>query len=648
MSGKADWSFQEDAVNKTSSEFILDPSARKLIVIPTGGGKTITAIRCVNELIERGVLSKEKKAIWATHRKQLKKQTEDVLKNEKNKKRFKLHKDINKILEICMKEEARKILNQDKEDTYKLLIIDEAHHSAANTYKEFFSKKKLGILGLTATPTRTDDCTLEFDDVAYTITFRELMKRNVITLPTFRKINTDVTVYASSLKLDRNPELDKFDTEERNRKIAEDIIKDHKHLHKKIVIFVGSNAHVKNLYEAIHLVNEDYNEPYEHVGYIFGDNNNEKGVTNEAYLKWHKKIKSSILINCKLLNEGYDDPSLDTIIMAVPTRSLLYYMQCVGRVVRNPEEGHGEDVYVVEVCDNLPNIGYRIDNRWLFADISDVLEPKVIDAEFYDLGSFRKNIKKILKEHNVSEGYIKKIEKQISDNKLDLESISLLLYNPLKESSIKQNNGWKPFLITSRNRDTYIPLFNTLSNNISRYYKLNHDYLLFDKFKISRKDEYFKDGSMTTDFFSALKHSYDEIDEKKEVKRLKYISFSLVDTYPQGFLEFIEECHNSAYLKNEFKNISNQTRYVLKFPLMLTGFEGYCANETEFQFCEKFRAILKDIKNTENLATHSTKVFENINGLCDVPLPLKYIKSLVYIVRDDLNYYYEVQGDKNE
>ena len=341
---KQDWGFQDDAVRNILDDFTKEPTSKNLLVIPTGGGKTIAAMKAISALIKSGFLTETKRAIWITHLKQLKAQTEDVLNKKENIKEYKLSNKITKILEIRMKNEAKKIIDKDIKKEYKLLIIDEAHHSAANEYKGFFTKK-IGILGLTATPTRNDDSKLEFDKISYSITFRDLIKRNVIIEPKFHSLKTGMNINATSLELSdkNNIELDKFDTEARNQTIAENIFKN-KDIYKKVIVFASSKKHVKNIFNVIRKRNKFLNEPYDHVGYILGGDENEENIKNEEYLKRHKKKKSSILINCQVLSEGYDDPSINTVVMTIPTKSLLYYMQCVGRVVRNPKIRDENDV----------------------------------------------------------------------------------------------------------------------------------------------------------------------------------------------------------------------------------------------------------------------------------------------------------------
>ena len=367
---KPDWSFQEEAVKKIVGSFKDNPKDKTLLVMPTGGGKTIAAIRAINNLIEKNFLSKEQKALWIVHTKALKDQVEREINKEENKKNLKFHKDLSKILEVKMKTAANKILRLPLSQNYKLIIIDEAHHSAATTYSNFF-RKNIGVLGLTATPTRNDELELDFNDIVYSITYRELQQRNVILIPEFENIHTNIFVYAKSIKIQKNQEeLEKFDTKERNIKITKEIFKRREKL-KKILIFTGTINHARRLYEELDKENKILNCPYQHIGYIYGGDNNEKNIKNNDYLEEHKRYKKSILVNCKLLNEGYDDPSINAIVMATPTSSILYYLQCVGRVVRNPYPKKYEKSYVLEVVDKLPNINYRIDNRWLYADISD-------------------------------------------------------------------------------------------------------------------------------------------------------------------------------------------------------------------------------------------------------------------------------------
>lgn len=515
---KPDWSFQDDAVNCILKDFNKNNISRNLLVIPTGGGKTVAAIRIINKMINSKFLDKNKRAIWVVHTKALKDQAEEERDKENNKTKFKFNQELSEILEIKMKAEALNIVNSNHGVEYKLIIIDEAHHSAAKTYQEFF-EKKIGILGLTATPTRTDNAQLDFDKISYSITFNELERRGVILNPEFITSKTNFEINATSLNYPEDiNELNKFNFKERNKLIAEIILKN-KNKFKKVIVFAGTNNHAKLIYEAIRIQNKIKGNLFEHVGYIFGNNDNEKNIKNKEYLKEHKKYKTSILVNCHLLNEGYDDPNINTVIMATPTSSMLYYMQCIGRVVRNPFSGRMNKSFVVEIVDKLPNIRYRIDNRWLYADISDFLEPEIIDRKVIDYAEFRKEIINIFKKYRVKKEYYKFIPEDE-----DFEGNSFLLFH----GSPDENSHWRPLFITKENRSKYILLFNEISSNIERYQKINLDFLLFNRLDIPRDDQYFSIRDFRIGFIESLKRASRRKSSNKKVDCLKYITFRKV------------------------------------------------------------------------------------------------------------------------
>ena len=88
--------------SKDKSELEIDdlkknPDGRGLVVIPTGGGKTLTAIKTVNKLIHDKYLTKEDTVLWVTHLRVLLEQTRNVAKNPRWKKEFNFHKDLNLI-----------------------------------------------------------------------------------------------------------------------------------------------------------------------------------------------------------------------------------------------------------------------------------------------------------------------------------------------------------------------------------------------------------------------------------------------------------------------------------------------------------------------------------------------------------------------
>ena len=61
--------FQREAVDNLINDFDENRAGRYLLVIPTGGGKTFTAVKAVNELFEKQVLDPTSdRVLWTAHR----------------------------------------------------------------------------------------------------------------------------------------------------------------------------------------------------------------------------------------------------------------------------------------------------------------------------------------------------------------------------------------------------------------------------------------------------------------------------------------------------------------------------------------------------------------------------------------------------
>ncbi|RKJ60046.1 helicase, partial [Butyricicoccus sp. 1XD8-22] len=85
------------------------------------------------------------------------------------------------------------------------LVIDEAHHATAKTYREIIEivnkkTRKSKILGLTATPFRTAEKErgllkkVFVDDIIYEVSLRTLISRGILARPIFEKIQTHIPI----------------------------------------------------------------------------------------------------------------------------------------------------------------------------------------------------------------------------------------------------------------------------------------------------------------------------------------------------------------------------------------------------------------------------------------------------------------------
>ena len=481
----------------------------------TGGGKTLTAIRATNEMIKQGIISKQDKVLWVVHTLSLHSHAIKNLNRKENYSKFALFPELVSVIDVKMKADAVKEIEVSSK--YKLIIIDEAHHAAATTYETFF-EYPIGILGLTATPRRMDQRELPFDKVSYSTTFRELVRRKVVLLPKFLPdLNTNIAIDTNSLQ--EEDQLERFNLEKRNQLIAHYIFREaDKFKFQKVIVFVGTNSHVKSLYETLKSNNEMSKNKFGHIGYIFGGNNNEKLISNEKYLDWHHSQDSSILVNCKLLNEGYDDPNIDAVVMATPTNSILYYMQCVGRVVRRPEDNINANAFVIEIVDKLPNISYRIDNRWLFAEISDYLEPLIEDVKkFWPLRTIRL-FKKLL----AHRAKLSDLSKSDIFSLLLGKKINILLFNDVPQNIL---GTWR-ILSLPEDDEEKIQMFNELSENIEDYHDRNHEYLFEQRYNLIAGNAPINSRVYRASLMAALYRAFENKMQKKKVDSLIYLSIN--------------------------------------------------------------------------------------------------------------------------
>lgn len=222
-------------------------------------------------------------------------------------------------------------LERFRETDFDYLIIDEAHHAAAETYQKVLGwfKPKF-TLGLTATPERADDKdileifknTAHRLDIQTAVEIGELVPVRCIRIHT----NIDLTkVRFNSVQYNIRDLESKIYVPERNTLIV-DTFMDYVPT-KRTVIFCASVKHAEQIAAMIR----------------------ERGVAAEAvsgsmksserkeYLAKFAKGEIKALCACDLLNEGWDCPETEVLFMARPTMSKVLYTQQLGRGMRLAE-----------------------------------------------------------------------------------------------------------------------------------------------------------------------------------------------------------------------------------------------------------------------------------------------------------------------
>lgn len=236
-------------------------------------------------------------------------------------------------------------LDQFRDDAFDYLIVDEAHHAAADTYQKVLSYFKPSFtLGLTATPERTDDNKVILDifkntahklDIQTAVEIGELVPVRCIRIHT----NIDLTkVRFNSVQYNIRDLESKIYVPERNRLIVDtwlQYVRD-----KRTVAFCASVKHA------------------EQVAVLFGKAGIRAaavsgGMKQSERREFQDKFVSreiQVLCACDLLNEGWDCPEIEVLFMARPTMSKVLYTQQLGRGMRLYEGK--ESLMVFDFVDN--------------------------------------------------------------------------------------------------------------------------------------------------------------------------------------------------------------------------------------------------------------------------------------------------------
>jgi superfamily II DNA or RNA helicase len=622
-------SFQKHAVAAIERDFSEKLNGRYLLVIPTGGGKTFTAVKAVNRLFENNILQSDSdKVLWTAHRIELLDQAKDAFQEygKNDKACFE-----NQLIFQMISGVSQKLSS---ESSIKLVVIDEAHHGAANSYKPIFENNRIGILGLTATPSRHDGKPLDFERESFSIGFPDLVKKGIILKPEIRYVEGG----EYDIKGLEDDDLETLNNHYRNQKIIDEL-SENNYKYKKVIVYVGTKKHAEDLFKL--LSKTSLKNEYESISYVIG-NKNSRNQTREEFIETEKQFDRSILVNVQVLSEGYDDPSVNTIIMASPSRSKLYYMQALGRAVRLNPDDMMKKAYVVEVVDELPNIRYRIDNRWLYADISDALEPAVEDMVFSNTAEFNEVFNKLYIKFKTPKRY-HIYPKYDEDNRHSI--LFFKQYTGL--------NSYKsfPVIISKENRVRVSNMFNFMSERMDSFVTKRYNYDAVFRMLGTDGIDLIKDKNNRRLIFDAMTNASltctedaDQLDEfvYKGYPWLTFVALHYrkesVDL-PDDWVEFVKDMVN----KDEIIELLLTKNYegdsvLVRLPLPLSSYIGKILTKNEFDRISDIISRLQTIKFNSGDIDHLDDVLK-VLGDAILPIKIMHSNSLPLIVRDNIDYY---------
>ena len=330
--------YQIDICSRVSEAFEHHRSV--MVQMPTGTGKTIVLAELVKQLMmkDEGV-----RILIVAHRRELIEQIKATIKRMKM--------DSRNITVESIQTISRRIATI--EFAPSLVVIDEAHHALAKTYKMMWDAwPDARFLGLTATPCRLNGkgFTDLFDVLVQSWDIPTFIKEKWLSTYDFVSIKADSRTQQliSSLKkrgADGDYQVKEMDAVLNKRPSIERLyncVMEYAHNRKGFVYAININ-HARSIAEyyqsqGVHAVAIDSHTPVKE---------------RERIISSFRSGVLQVLVNVDIFSEGFDCPDVEFIQLARPTLSLAKYLQMVGRGLR-PSKGKKN-------CMIIDNVGlYRV------------------------------------------------------------------------------------------------------------------------------------------------------------------------------------------------------------------------------------------------------------------------------------------------
>ncbi len=369
--------YQERAINEIVAKLNDSPSDFKLLYqLPTGGGKTIIFA----EITQHFIKDKKKRVLILTHRVELLEQTSNRL-NDISVKNFIINSDVKKVENqeqygcfVAMVETLNNRLMED-DDFLKdigLVIVDEAHN---NSFRKIFQYYKQSVLlGVTATPLSSNKSLPLKDNYHELIcgdSISALIEAGYLCEPSTYTydvnlgslkvgINGDYTV-SSSEKLYSGYDMQfKLISAYKERGVG-----------KKVLIF---NPGIQVSWLVYDFFKEAGIQNIKHLDSTFGERE------RREVLDWFRNTPDAVLTSVGILTTGFDEPSVEVIMLNRATRSLTLYHQMIGRGSRVlPNK---KNFSIIDLGNNVHRFGL-----WEQAiDWQDVFKhpDKYLEQEYFD------------------------------------------------------------------------------------------------------------------------------------------------------------------------------------------------------------------------------------------------------------------------
>ena len=337
--------YQKDMVMRIEKAFRLYRSV--MAQMPTGTGKTVVLASVVESFLGEHPL----KSVWiVAHRRELVSQIQEtierVFSNRLAEKEdgssdnliekpldsslFTLRSSLIKAMSIQWLARHYDEIGEEP----GMIVIDEAHHALAKTYKEMWERfPKAKFLGLTATPCRLNGKGFIdlFDVLVQSWSVPEFISKGRLATYDFVSIKSNGVTQRLIDSLQKrgadgdyqNKEMDmllnKRPSIERLYRSFEEYGKD-----RKGIVYAINISHAKKIVELYQ----------EHGIKAVAIDSKTPAAERQADIEAFKKGDIQVLVNVDIFSEGFDCPDVEFVQLARPTLSLAKYLQMVGRGLR--------------------------------------------------------------------------------------------------------------------------------------------------------------------------------------------------------------------------------------------------------------------------------------------------------------------------
>ena len=319
--------YQEDMKERIEKALRLHRSV--MAQMPTGTGKTYLLTAVIDSFVSNNPMEK----VWiVAHRRELVSQIDETVRKFHSYSASNTSSLLSSVKAMSIQWLMRHY--DEIEEEPGMIVIDEAHHALAKTYKEMWERfPKAKFLGLTATPCRLNGkgFTDLFDVLVQSWSVPEFISKGRLATYDFVSIKSDGVTQRLIDSLQKrgadgdyqNKEMDmllnKKPSIERLYQSLEEFGKD-----RKGIVYAINISHAQKITKL-----------YQENGVkAIAIDSKTPATERQQDIEAFKKGDIQVLVNVDIFSEGFDCPDVEFVQLARPTLSLAKYLQMVGRGLR--------------------------------------------------------------------------------------------------------------------------------------------------------------------------------------------------------------------------------------------------------------------------------------------------------------------------